>query len=172
METFIQDFIRFLFFPLTLSGSLGFLGILAWSEFSGVDREEWRGFEEHARLSTLGILFPMLVGLWVAFVIYLSIIGLTHIFGYPFPSFSIFLINFLICSSISFSVPPILPHFYNAILLGFIESLLGGLAHTGFSYLYSLPGHPLGKIPALPVILFGVIIGLTLRNMWFIYKGA
>lgn len=174
MDTFLYEFISYLFFPLSLSGSLSFFVIVAQNELSGADTTNRRTTEGEANLFVLGVLLSILVGLWIAFALYLSILGITKIFSYPLPSVSILLLNALICTSLSITVPPIIlpARFYNAILMGFIEAFIGSFAHSGFAYIYSVPNEFFSQIPVLPVSFFGIIIGITLRAMWFKFKGA
>ena len=174
MNTFFFRFVNNLFFPLTLSGSLSFFVVVALNEFSGEDTSNRRSIDDHARLFVLGILLSILIGLWIAFIFYLSLLGITKVFSYPLPSFSIFTINFLICTSLSITVPPIIlpARIYNAILLGFFESVVGAFAHLGFAHIYSIPNEFFSQIPVLPISFFGIIIGIALRTMWFKFKGA
>lgn len=172
MDTFFFNFIDYLFFPLSLAGSLSFFGIIAQNELSGTDTVNRRTTKEQANLFILGVLLSIMIGFWISFTLYLSLIGIPKIFSYPLPSLSIFLLNFLICSSLSFSVPPILPLFYNSLLLGFSQAVIGSFAHSGFTYIYNLPGELFSHIPFLPLSLFGILLGLILRTVWFQFKGA
>ncbi|MEF8847466.1 MAG: hypothetical protein V5A57_03510 [Candidatus Paceibacterota bacterium] len=174
MDSFFYNFIRYLFFPLTLAGSFSFFVIIAQNELSGKDTKNRRSTDEQANLFVLGTLLSILIGLWIAFVLYLSILGVTKVFSYPLPSFSIFLLNTLICTSLSIAVPPfILPaRLYNAILLGFFEAIVGAFAHLGFAYIYSLPGEFFRQIPVFPISFFGIFVVIALRTIWFKFKGA
>lgn len=171
MSSFLWSFTKFSFFPLTLSLAVWFLDYLGISELLGKNTIS-KDPDQYKNSNTIFFLFSLLVGIWTAFLLYLSFIGLVHILEYSFPNFDVFLMIYAICLFLSFGALNITPVLIFSPLIGVVQALVGVLAHLGYFYLADTDAQFFAQLPISSIIAVGIVVGLVIRSAIYVMKGG
>lgn len=171
MNSYLWSFTKFSFFPLTLSMAVWFLDYLGISELLGKNTIS-KDPDQYKSSNVIFFLFSLFVGIWSAFLLYLSVIGLLHIAEYSFPSFDVFLLIYAVCLFLSFGALNITPILVFSPLIGMAETLVGILAHIGYFYLGSTETQFFAELPIGLIIAVGIIAGLVIRTTLYVTKGG
>lgn len=175
MSSFVVTLVNYSFFPISLAGTLWLLNLilqtdLLESELSPAGKNDSKAM---LNFNLFAVLISLSGGLWISLVLHLSVIGISHASNYPFPGLAVFLIFFSLCSILSLGVLPVLSSLLlNGLILGLLETLIGFFASIGFFHLSEPQVNLSSQVPFLPIAVFGLIFGIGIRSLFYLYKGV